>query len=873
MTGGQGGLGRLVVEHLVAGGARVVAVGRSAPDRAWLAGLGPSVTFVPGDVSVRTDAFAAVAAAREHFGRLDVVVHAAGVLRDGLVAGKSAADVAAVCGPKVTGARWLDEATADLGVERFVLFSSLAGALGNVGQADYAYANRFLDEFAAWRSTRRRGVTVSVGWPLWDGGGMTVDASLRQRLWETAGTRPLPPAAGLAVLTAVLTGEAVDPQVRFLYGDPARLRVGLGLTAAPESATARAVAELGRGAAAPAPPAAVDDGALRVDVTRVCADVLKVDVTELDPDEDLSAYGLDSILLMTLLNRLETRFDTVVEPSAVSEHPTIAALAAYLARSVTPPSPVAELPASSASSTHPAPASPTTAEPASARTATGAAAPPAALAAEAGQPDHAVAVVGMAGRFPGSASVSALWDNLVAERCLVSEVPADRWDVATVFDPTRKRPNSSYSKWAGFTDGAFDFDAGYFAVAEADALVMDPHHRLVLELAAELFADAGYRPDEVAGSRTGVFIGGGESPYLRGRIADLPMRSRRNALVGAIPNMMAARVSDFFDLRGPAQTIDTACSSALVAIHAACRALRSGECDIAIAGGVELIIGSDLHVGFSEAGALAPDGVCAVFDESARGLVLGEGGGLVLLRRLPDAVAGGDRVAAVVRGGAVNNDGRTMGLTVPSIDGQEAVLRAALADAGVPAGSIGYLEAHGTGTLLGDPIEVRAAARVFDGRCGIGSVKSNVGHLMRAAGVVGFVKAVLAVQTGVLPATLHCVRPHPRFRFAESPFFPVTETQPWAGTPGQAGTPRRAGVSAFGFGGTNAHVVVEQYAGQTGFRPALPPPRFTRRRYRLGEPDPTPPDNLDDLLDLLQEGHVDLDSAAATVVRLSKERA
>ncbi|MDG4810842.1 SDR family NAD(P)-dependent oxidoreductase [Micromonospora sp. WMMD1120] len=843
VTGGQGGLGRLVVEHLVAGGARVVAVGRSTPDRDWLAGLGPSVTFVRGDVSVRADAFAVVAAARERFGRVDVVVHAAGVLRDGLVAGKSPADLAAVCGPKVAGARWLDEATADLGVERFVLFSSLAGALGNVGQADYAYANRFLDEFAAWRSTRRPGVTVSVGWPLWDGGGMTVDAALRQRLWETAGTRPLPPAAGLAVLDAVLTGASVDPQVRFLYGDTARLRVGLGLAAAPESAPTARAAEPVRVAAAPT----ADGGALRVDVTRVCADVLKVDVAELDPDEDLSAYGLDSILLMTLLNRLETRFDTVVEPSAVSEHPTIAALAAYLARTVP-----------SASPTGPSTAGPSVD-----------ASPVAAVSPTAG-PEHAVAVVGMAGRFPGSASVPALWDNLVAGRCLVSEVPADRWDVATVFDPTRERPNSSYSKWGGFTDGAFDFDAGYFRVAEADALVMDPHHRLVLELAAELFADAGYRPDEVAGSRTGVFIGGGESPYLRGRIADLPQQSRRNALVGAIPNMMAARVSDFFDLRGPAQTIDTACSSALVAIHAACRALRSGECDIAIAGGVELIIGSDLHVGFSEAGALAPDGVCAVFDESASGLVLGEGGGLVLLRRLPDAVADGDRIAAVVRGGAVNNDGRTMGLTVPSVDGQEAVLRAALADADVPAGSVGYLEAHGTGTLLGDPIEVRAATRVFDGRCGIGSVKSNVGHLMRAAGVVGFVKAVLAVQTGVLPATLHCVRPHPRFRFAESPFFPVTSTQPWSAADG---SPRRAGVSAFGFGGTNAHVVVEQYQGPAGNRSALPPPRFDRRRYRLDEPVTTAPDTLDDLLDLIEDGHVDLDHAAATVVRLSKERA
>ncbi|MGC4746934.1 SDR family NAD(P)-dependent oxidoreductase [Micromonospora sp. DT201] len=815
VTGASGGLGRLVVEHLVAAGARVVAVSRSEP-----AALDPSVVFVCGDVSVREDVLAAVATARERFGRLDVVVHAAGVLRDGLVVGKSAADVAAVCAPKVAGARWLDEATADLDLDSFVLFSSLAGALGNVGQADYAYANRFLDEFAVWRSERRPGVTVSVGWPLWADGGMTVDTDTRQRLRRATGMAPLAADVGLAALAhAHHLGE---PRIAVWHGETHRGAPLPGTTDEPARAE-------------PVPPGARRD--LNHELAEVCAEVLKVDVAELDPEEELSAYGLDSILMMTLLNRLEARFDTVVEPSAVSEYPTIATLAAHLAATVASPEPA----------------------PVAAR-------PPTAA------PDTSVAVIGMAGRFPGSPSVAALWENLLAGRPLVSEVPADRWDVSAAFDPSRQRPGTSYSKWAGFTEGAFDFDAGYFGVADADAVVMDPHQRLVLELAAELFADAGYRPDEVAGSRTGVFIGGGDSNYLPKDVGAVPPDAVRNLLTSTIPNMMAARVSDFFDLRGPAQTIDTACSSALVAIHAACRALRAGECDFAIAGGVELLVDPYLHIAFSQAGALAPDGVCAVFDEGAHGLVLGEGGGLVLLRRVPDAVAAGDRVAGVVLGGAVNNDGRTMGLTVPSVDGQETVLRAALADAGVPGESIGYLEAHGTGTLLGDPIEVRAASRVFGsgaGRawCGIGSVKSNLGHLMRAAGVVGFIKAVLAVDSGVLPATVHCVRPHPRFRFAESPFFPVTETQPWSTADG---VPRRAGVSAFGFGGTNAHVVVQQHQSAQGTRVPLPPPRFQRRRYRLGET--AAPESGRSLLDLLasvHDGRLSADTAANLITSLA----
>jgi acyl transferase domain-containing protein len=403
-------------------------------------------------------------------------------------------------------------------------------------------------------------------------------------------------------------------------------------------------------------------------------------------------------------------------------------------------------------------------------------------------------------------------------------------------------------------------------------LVMDPHHRVVLELAAELFADAGYRAEEVAGSRTGVFLGGGESPYLKGRLGELSQEQLRRAVVNTIPNMMAARVSDFFDLRGPALVVDAACSSAAVAVHQAVRALRSGDCDAAIVGGIELMTGPDLHIGFGEAGVLSPDGVCAVFDERANGLVPGEGAGLLLLKPLHAAVAEGDRVLAVIEGGAVNNDGRTMGLTVPSGQGQQDVVAAALADAGVRPGQIGYLEAHGTGTLLGDPIEVRAATAVFSGpdgsrpdMCGIGSVKSNIGHLMRAAAVPAVMKAVLAVREGVLPATVHCERPHPRFRFGESPFFPVTRTTPWP-----SGQVRRAGVSAFGFGGTNVHLVVAEYRGDAVGRASLPPPRFHRKHYRIGSPVGT--ETLDQLLDLVTSGQVELDDAVTRIGRMGEER-
>jgi acyl transferase domain-containing protein len=285
-------------------------------------------------------------------------------------------------------------------------------------------------------------------------------------------------------------------------------------------------------------------------------------------------------------------------------------------------------------------------------------------------------------------------------------------------------------------------------------------------------------------------------------------------IVNTIQNMMAARISDFFNLKGPSLTIDTACSSSLVAIHQGCRAILEGEADMAIAGGVELILDPFYHIGFSKAGVLSDEARSYIFDQRAKGFVLGEGAGLVLLKPLAAARRAGDRILAVVAGSAVNNDGRTMGLTTPNLEGQKAVLRAALKSAGVIPQNIDLLEAHGTGTLLGDPIEIKAATEVYrettpaEGYCAVGSVKSNMGHLLHAAGVASFIKLTLALQHGFIPPTLNCENPHPRFRFEQSPFYPAVTGQPWP----DRGRPRCGAVSSFGFGGTNCHMILESSA-------------------------------------------------------------
>ena len=368
---------------------------------------------------------------------------------------------------------------------------------------------------------------------------------------------------------------------------------------------------------------------------------------------------------------------------------------------------------------------------------------------------------------------------------------------------------------------------------------MDPQHRILLELAQELFDRGGYTKALLSKSKTGIFIGAKENSYLRNAFYNVPEAERQHIIVNSISNMMAARIADYYNLTGPAKTLDTACSSSLVAVHDACQSIFNGESDTAIAGGIYLMIDPFSHVAFSRAKVLSKTGKSHVFDERADGFVLGEGAGLVLLKDYEQARREGDRILATILGSAVNNDGQTMGLTVPNQQGQKAVIEAALTKSQVDPATISYLEAHGTGTLLGDPIEIKAATEVYRLQtdktqyCAVGSVKSNLGHTMTAAGITGLIKMLLAMQHRQLPATLHCEHPHPRFGFESSPFYPNLKLAPWAVN----AAARRAAISSFGFGGTNCHMILEEAPqGYVASRESLPLTQFNRRHYWLGDP-------------------------------------
>jgi len=463
----------------------------------------------------------------------------------------------------------------------------------------------------------------------------------------------------------------------------------------------------------------------------------------------------------------------------------------------------------------------------------------------AGEGGGEIAILGIGARFPGAADLDGFWTMLRDGRGAVGEVPADRFAIDRYYRAGAAQPGATNCKWGAYLDDPYAFDHGFFKISAEDAAGIDPQQRLFLEVAWRALEQAGHAGPRARGKPIGVFAGVGHSAHFEHQLHGLAFTqlrrsaawqampdAQRDALAGAweelfgraevrpstvadhLLNMVAARVSHLFDLRGPSLTVDTACSASLVAVHLACESLRRGECEMAVAGGVNLLLTPTPYVLFAQAGALSRTGACRTFDADADGFVPGEGAGAVVLKPLAAARRDGDPVLAIIRASAVNNDGSALGVMTPNPDGQREVIRAVYQRCGISPREVSYVEAHGTGTAIGDPIEVRALAQAFgeftDDRqfCAIGSVKSNVGHLLAAAGIAGLVKVVLALQHGWLPPTLNIARLNPRIEFERTPFQVVTSSSSWRREPGKV---LRAGVNSFGFGGTNCHMLVEEY--------------------------------------------------------------
>ncbi|GAX59140.1 polyketide synthase [Candidatus Scalindua japonica] len=462
-----------------------------------------------------------------------------------------------------------------------------------------------------------------------------------------------------------------------------------------------------------------------------------------------------------------------------------------------------------------------------------------------------IAIIGIAGRFPGAASFGTLWQNIRSGTCSVSRIPAGRWNINSYFSRDKEDLFKSYSIHGGFIEGVDLFDAEYFGIGDDRAKYLDPQQRLLLEVVAESINHAGYKAGELSNKNVGVFIGAHKGDYefdgLFSRLHDEESSSfgklinSKNGFIGNMPNMIPAMVSDFFNFTGASLAISTACSSSLVSVHMGCKSIINGESDLVVAGGVELILSPKLHISCSKAGMLSTDGRCKTFSENADGFVLAEGVGAVLLKSLKKAEQDGDNVHAVIKSSAVNNDGRTMSVVMPNMLAQEKVIEKALRMGDIDPLTIGYLEVNGSGTLVGDPIEIRAASRAYGkytdkkSFCAVGSIKTNIGHAGTAAGIASLLKVILSLENKQIPPTLHCDKINQNIKFHETPFYPNTRLKEWRSDNGT----RRAGVSSFGFGGTNCHMILEEFVLQEGRysinRRPLPPIQFNRKRYWIGE--------------------------------------
>ncbi|MBF0119062.1 MAG: SDR family NAD(P)-dependent oxidoreductase [Desulfobacterales bacterium] len=736
ITGGLGGLGLIFAKYLSQKYlAKVILTGRSDLNKK----LDEEFLYIKADVTNLDDMTKVVSEIKNLYGKIDGVIHIAGISGENIIIQKQKEEFERVLAPKVHGIIALDEATKNESLDFFVAFSSTSVFLGDFGRCDYAVANCFMDSFMEKRKNVRVGKSISINWPLWRSGGMHMKKEGEDLYLKSSKIDYLESHEGIEAFEKILSDE--HHQVIVMSGDKERVEKIFNRT------------EI------------TVETKIESDIKKIISNILKASPDNLDINESLGNFGFDSISLKILSEKISEYYKIELTPAIFFAHNTIKLLTEFLIKTFNKEIEKKEIEKKET-------------------------------------PHEDIAIIGMDGIFPGSKNLQEFWNNLESEKNLITEIPKDRW----IWEDYHE----NLCRWGGFISDVDKFDPLFFKISPSEAQMMDPQHRLFTQVAWKTIEDAGYKASDLSGKQIGVFVGVQFNDYQH-----ILMQSgdqNVHAGTGTANAMLANRISYLMNWHGPSETIDTACSSSLIAVHRGVRAIRSYECEMAICGGVSLLLSPGTIIYADKLGVISKEGKCKTFDKNADGYVKGEGVGAILLKPLSRAIADNDNIHAVIKGSAVNHGGKANSLTAPNSKAQTLLLLSAYKDANISPETISYIEVHGTGTELGDPVEIEGIKKAFEickGKtfCGIGSVKTNIGHLEPAAGIAGIIKVILSMKNKKIPASINFSEINPYIKIKDTPFYIVEKTKNWD----TKSVPRRAGISSFGFGGANAHVLLEEY--------------------------------------------------------------
>ncbi|WP_370880921.1 SDR family NAD(P)-dependent oxidoreductase [Paenibacillus brasilensis] len=834
VTGGAGGLGLIFAKEIankvknptliLTGRSLLGAIKQAKLDE--LKALDARVEYRQLDVTQREDVIDFIRSVQAEFGGINGIIHSAGVIKDNFILRKNKADLLEVLKPKVSGLLNLDHASMELPLDFFILFSSTAGCFGNVGQADYAVANAFMDAYARYRNTltlskQRQGQTLSINWPLWKDGGMSVNAEIEKTSEQNKGIVAMQTKTGIqALYKGLASGE---PQVMVIEGDIRRFQETLErqLPLA-EVVTTKPAVEATKG------EPVIEQHLLHEKAVNyfktLLSSVIKLPPHRIEADAPMEKYGIDSIMAMELTNKLEKPFGSLSR-TLFFEYQSIQELTGHFLEShldkliellgikenaiedgknskknVAEPEPVKQLFnshrrlrfTSSRMKSKP----------------------------EKLPEDNDIAIIGLSGRYPGAKNIQEFWNNLRDGKDCITEIPGDRWDHSLYFDEARNTIGKTYCKWGGFIEDIDKFDPLFFNISPREAEIIDPLDRLFLETVWNALETCGYTRENLQRlyqANVGVFAG---AMYHQYHSFDLDI-SKESAMAISSYSSIANRVSHFFNFQGPSVAIDTMCSSATIAIHMACESLIKGECQLAIAGGANLSIHPRKYLGLSQVQMLGSHTDSRSFGKGD-GYLPSEGVGVVLLKPLSKARMDGDSILAVIKSTSTNHGGHTNGFSVPNPNAQAQLIENNFTKSGIDPRTVSYVEAAANGSALGDPIEITALNNAFrkfttdQQFCVIGSVKSNIGHPEAVSGMAQLTKVILQLQHKKLVPSIKVDPLNPNINLDHTPFYLQKELIDWKrpvitmdGV--EQEYPRRATVSSFGAGGSNAHLIIEEY--------------------------------------------------------------